>query len=569
MKIFTKQLLCYILCILLIASPSIIVEAAEGAMNISWKGNYSDTTELVITFKSKAPYTQQVSAVMYETSVDEPSFDDYRRMIEVKSLNGTESTFSIKLGNDLTDINGKYKITLSGNGYMASECTETVTVTVLTPDKKDAALISINGSNTETSLANELIKVEDALKLDLPDDEASLNTLMSEIIKVRKSSDYNGHFTVLNDVCDAYSKADVIHYLKSDTVTDGGLCQKVEENATLFGFDKADTDYQANKNEIYNKVISLKQSYKDVGITTWQQLIQAIEETTCVEIINNCGTDTISEAVSKYKSLIGMSDASYTTYLSFSETKADKVMRQLYQKSFTTIEEIKTAFENGVAVENESRPQNNNNNSDNSSDNGITIEGGNTVKPTPQTQDKFSDIKDNHWAYSYVENLNSTGIISGYPDGTFKPENTVTREEFIKMVISAAGLYDSAAECSFDDVASNAWYYRYVASAKSVGAISGITETAFGSGRNITRQDVAVIVARLLDRFKESNSSAKTGVVTSYADDVNVSDYAKASVNILTNLGIIDGFEDNSFNPLAYLTRAQAAKIIYMFRENI
>lgn len=87
-----KNTLRVVLCLLIIPLLLISVASAND-MNISWNGNYGErVTELDITFKSKAPYTQQVTAAMYGTDVTETVFYDYVRMAEVQLLNGNETT---------------------------------------------------------------------------------------------------------------------------------------------------------------------------------------------------------------------------------------------------------------------------------------------------------------------------------------------------------------------------------------------------------------------------------------------------------------------------------------------
>lgn len=578
MKHLFKVLICVFAVALMLVS---VASAEESAMNTTWKGNYSDSTELVVTFKSPATYPQQVTAVLYDKSIDNPTFADYLRMAEVLSAGGEETTFSIKLGNDLNTVDGEYKLTLRGNGHLSTRTTETVTVTILTPDKKASALESINGANTGSELATELGKVKGALQMNLPEDENALGRLMAEIVKVRDSSEYNGTFAVLNDVSEAYAKADIIVYLESDAVTADGLCEKVEKNAELFGFDKTNEDYILNKQSIYNKVISLKKTYKGTGIKTWQQLISAIVETTGVEFINNAKIEDIDDAVAKYKNLIGISDSSYAAYSTLSKVGKEKVERQVYASNFSTVEEIKTAFENGVKTELEAGSGNSGGGGTSSGGgaggSGVTIGGGGSGNGAPATDtevpvvknDAFSDVNNNHWAYAYIENLNETGIISGYPDGTFKPENTVTREEFVKMIVSAAGLYNNAAECDFSDVNQTDWFYTYIASANEAGAVSGISQDIFGVGRPVTRQDVALIGARILDKLKGTNKTSLKSATTSFDDNDAISEYAMPGVSALVDMGVINGFNDNTFRPAEFLTRAQAAKIIYMIRAEI
>ena len=177
----------------------------------------------------------------------------------------------------------------------------------------------------------------------------------------------------------------------------------------------------------------------------------------------------------------------------------------------------------------------------------------------------FGDCTDSHWAYEYVSELKNKKIINGYEDGNFHPDEYVTREEYVKLIIAATGLYSSNAECDFSDVSKDDWCYKFVASAVQKEIVKGVSDTEFGTGMFITREDAAVIAARTLSMFNQNVSASQSG----FADEEQISDYAKEDVNLLAQMGIINGFEDGRFAPADNITRAQAAKIIAMLRNKI
>ena len=137
----------------------------------------------------------------------------------------------------------------------------------------------------------------------------------------------------------------------------------------------------------------------------------------------------------------------------------------------------------------------------------------------------------------------------------------MTREEFVKVLVLATGVYDSGAQCSFDDVAEDGWYYPYIASAVKAGLVNGVSKDRFGVGSVITRQDMAVMICRGANMMGISFANSDASVAFTDAD--SISDYAMASVTALCNAGIIDGMGDGSFAPTGSLTRAQAAKVTY------
>lgn len=111
----------------------------------------------------------------------------------------------------------------------------------------------------------------------------------------------------------------------------------------------------------------------------------------------------------------------------------------------------------------------------------------------------FSDVADEAWYATAVKTLASLGMMDGYPDGTFRPDAPITRAEFATVALAFA--YDPAsASCSYTDVNANAWYYTYVAQATTYGWIGGYPDGTFRPNNSITRAEVAVIVNNMLGR---------------------------------------------------------------------
>ena len=173
----------------------------------------------------------------------------------------------------------------------------------------------------------------------------------------------------------------------------------------------------------------------------------------------------------------------------------------------------------------------------------------------------FTDVPKEHWANSYIEALYKEGTVSGVTTTEYKPEDNITREEFVKLIVSALKLNTVGNDAPFLDVDKNAWYYNYINIAYNSNIINGITETEFGTGENIIRQDIAVIVANSL---KELDYNFNSDEELTFEDSASIDEYAKNSVKLLKNSGILNGDENNLFNPKSNATRAEAAKIIYM-----
>lgn len=193
-----------------------------------------------------------------------------------------------------------------------------------------------------------------------------------------------------------------------------------------------------------------------------------------------------------------------------------------------------------------------------------------SIKVTEDTKDNnigtyvpaFADVGKDYWAAEYIKSLKERNIISGDEQGNFNPENDITREEFTKMLVLAAGLYNENAICGFYDVQSCKWAESYIGSAVEAGIINGVDNNTFGVGEKLTRQDMAVMVYRIFgDKISTGNME--------FTDAQDISEYAKQAVAALANDGVINGFEDGEFKPFETARRSQCAKLIYAVTENI
>lgn len=168
----------------------------------------------------------------------------------------------------------------------------------------------------------------------------------------------------------------------------------------------------------------------------------------------------------------------------------------------------------------------------------------------------FSDLDSVSWAKDSIEKLASRGIISGMGNNKFEPQKNVTREEFVKIIVAAYNLIDENAQnTNFEDVDNKQWYAKYVASAYNAGIISGVSDTSFGTGEPITREDMAVIAFRAAKLGKTQDGER-------FFDDDLISGYAKDAVYTMKAKGMMRGKGDGIFDPKAYATRAEAAKMI-------
>lgn len=179
-------------------------------------------------------------------------------------------------------------------------------------------------------------------------------------------------------------------------------------------------------------------------------------------------------------------------------------------------------------------------------------------QPQKLNKDIFDDLDEASWAKEAIVNLAERRIVSGKTENTFCPNQNMTREEFAKIIADAFLPDAEIVKLPFSDTPEDAWYYNYVARAYSGGAINGKSDSLFGTGEYITREDMTVILYRILkDKFESD------GTEHLFADSDDISEYAKEAVAVFYQNKIISGMEDNRFMPKGYATRAQVAKIVW------
>lgn len=155
-----------------------------------------------------------------------------------------------------------------------------------------------------------------------------------------------------------------------------------------------------------------------------------------------------------------------------------------------------------------------------------------------------------HWAEDTIQEWFDNERISGYEDGSFKPENSITRVEFMTMVNSAYD-FEELADISFADADSEEWYYAEIQKAVEAGYIVGDDEDTVRPADEITRQEVAVVITRLNELGQNTDISA-------FADKDEIADWAAGYVGAVLKAEYMIGDDNNNFNPADDITRAEA-----------
>lgn len=337
---------------------------------------------------------------------------------------------------------------------------------------------------------------------------------------------------------------------KLQAATDGDTFSKLlEENAVVYGIKDENLykDFYAKlsskgKSTLFARCSDIKNEKSLSGI---KNILLDNIILTCVE--NSESWTGIHSLLIEGAPRMSLFDAE--KYKSLSSTSAiDKIITgKRYETLDVLSKTLNTALKNGGQQVPGSRP------STGSSGGSGGVPAFNTEK---EEDFPFDDMENAVWAKEAVKNLYEKGIVSGKGSKKFAPADSLTREEFAKIVCTALRL-EGTGNSAFSDVNGSAWYARYVEAAYENGLIMGKNDGSFGVGETISRQDVCVILYRA---YKSNLNGSKE---LDFADAEDISDYAKEGVSALYGSDIVGGIGNSMFAPLRGITRAEAAKIIY------
>ncbi len=179
----------------------------------------------------------------------------------------------------------------------------------------------------------------------------------------------------------------------------------------------------------------------------------------------------------------------------------------------------------------------------------------------------YTDLSTEHWAYKPIKEMTEKGILSGYPDGSFAPDNVITRAEFAKILVLALNLNQSSSNVVFDDVSENYWAYNYIqiASRYLSGYTNG-TSVLYMPDDNAVREDMAVAIVNAAGL---QNMSYNLSSLNKFSDKDLISENIKKYVAIAVENGLMNGNADGTFNPKGGLTRAEVSMLITNTMEEL
>jgi hypothetical protein len=177
----------------------------------------------------------------------------------------------------------------------------------------------------------------------------------------------------------------------------------------------------------------------------------------------------------------------------------------------------------------------------------------------PGTEEIFIDLNGYDWAKKAIISLSERGIIKGRGNRIFAPGDNISRADLTLLLVRALNI--NGGTDNFDDVDESKYYYDALSAAKAGGIIAGVGNNRFEPDKEISRQDIIVIISRALDKLGIKLEEADISVLDGFTDSANVSDYAKEHFARLIKNGIIKG-AGGRIEPLAKATRAEVAVML-------
>ena len=174
----------------------------------------------------------------------------------------------------------------------------------------------------------------------------------------------------------------------------------------------------------------------------------------------------------------------------------------------------------------------------------------------------FDDVLDTSWYYDAVTFCAAREITAGTGKDTFNPDSTLTRGQFIVMLMRAYGIEETEdASDNFDD-AGDTYYTGYLAAARNLGITSGVGDNLFLPEAEITRQDMFTLLYRALDVLGELPETVGISTLSDFSDTDEIYDYAEEAMETFFKAGVVSG-DDGKLDPLGSSTRAQLAQVLY------
>lgn len=454
--------------------------------------------------------------------------------------------FKFKVGDIPT---GEYTVRISKTNAKTADDVVVEKLVYSNPNDYKTAVEALNKAASVIELKNIIDTYSMALGIDLSNetDSDAVLTIMLNSVKAEKLKSDD-----VKSVQNCFNLSKLVAELNSSKT------ENINNKITVLDLSKCGLDGYYTKsyvNEDVQKNLTSRVSGKNFD--SIPKLYKSLCEQFVLAVVEKSGSNSaIKEVIDGFSEEIGASVSGFS----------ERNLSELSGQNYNDYSALKSAIDN-IKSSNSGSPSSSGGNRGGGSGGSI---GGTKTYPTvvPDTDNKdielnyyvFDDLDSVEWAREPICKLAEMGVLRGKEYRLFYPNDNITREEFVKMLTVAYKLNIENKTAKFTDVNADDWFMPYVAAALENGIVNGVSDDMFGTGQNITRQDLAVMAY---------NAALKNGVefntegVQKFSDDDKISDYAKTAVYALKSQDIVNGIDGKNFAPQDTATRAEAAKILY------
>ena len=454
--------------------------------------------------------------------------------------------FKFKVGNIPT---GEYTVRISKTNAKTADDVVIEKLLYSNPNDYKTAVEALNKAASVIELKNIIDTYSMALGIDLSnetDSDAVLTIMLNSVKAEKLKSD------------DAKSVQNCFNLSKLVAELNSSKTENINNKITVLDLSKCGLDGYYTKsyvNEDVQKNLTSRVSGKNFD--SIPKLYKSLCEQFVLAVVEKSGSNSaIKEVIDGFSEEIGASVSGFS----------ERNLSELSGQNYNDYSALKSAIDN-IKSSNSGSSSSSGGNRGGGSGGSI---GGTKTYPTvvPDTDNKdielnyyvFDDLDSVEWAREPICKLAEMGVLRGKEYRLFYPNDNITREEFVKMLTVAYKLNIENKTAKFTDVNADDWFMSYVAAALENGIVNGVSDDMFGTGQNITRQDLAVMA---YNAALKNGDEFNTEGVQKFSDDDKISDYAKTAVYALKSQDIVNGIDGKNFAPQDTATRAEAAKILY------
>lgn len=546
-----------------------VVEASEIILNAEVDSTTRRVTVTGVAADTRANYI--VVTVLKPSSGNQSNNDIYNGLSEMEYMSKVYTTYQVKLATDNSfEFNyvmdnqaeqGWYSVYISGQGLNALD--GRMTQYFYVNEYRVRHTIELLNGNEDDDFENLLTQIGIVLGNDYDKVKDRTKALFYKIRDSLGGFDTLGDLeSIVNNVRDVFDEAKALSLLDSvDSDNVQGVLDQYQACLKL----NLNGDYEIVAQDIGKLFTAVKRD-ESITIDSKAKLSDVLNKSIALAVLNISDRTSIHNVLTRYNHIFKLNlDGKYK------EIDKLAIGKALAFSGFTKISVVQSSFEDAVSelYKQQSKPIPSGGGGGGGGGRTSVYEVANPVSDDTKEikpEQVFDDLEDVSWAKESILAFAQEGIVSGVDGKSFMPNKTVTREEFIKILVMALGLdkTDISQVSKFNDISENDWYHRYILIAKQLGIITGKEDGSFGVGESLTRQDLATICYRAA--LKSGKIFTKSKNASSFIDFNQINEYAKDAVMTLSEVGIINGVGNNEFAPEGTASRAQAVKIMYMIR---